>query len=225
MGPQSSPAGCSEISDSDFCVLEDELDSGASQTTCLSRSEALLTSYHICGAWKQRASTSTCSRTPSASPATPARHPRACGRPSTRKTASRPSPLSTRRARRPTAVLASRTSTRSARVRGRGWAWGAEGLAGWRWAGGARARRGSWGAWRGRGTRTRRFASKSASSTASSPVRPTVLPSASERCSANSCVSSGLHASISVHICDDYLDQSTGQWVRCLLLLPLPAES
>lgn len=27
-------------------------------------------------------------------------------------------------------------------------------------------------------------------------------------------VISGLHASISIHICDDYLDQSTGKWVR-----------
>lgn len=27
-------------------------------------------------------------------------------------------------------------------------------------------------------------------------------------------VISGLHASISIHICDDYLDQTTGLWVR-----------
>lgn len=28
---------------------------------------------------------------------------------------------------------------------------------------------------------------------------------------------SGLHASISIHICDEYFDQSTGEWVRCCL--------
>jgi hypothetical protein len=35
---QASPAGCSEISDSDFCVLEDELDSGEERPRCCSGS-------------------------------------------------------------------------------------------------------------------------------------------------------------------------------------------
>lgn len=38
--PQSSPAGCKEISDSDFCVLEDELDSGPSPSPPLPSSLA-----------------------------------------------------------------------------------------------------------------------------------------------------------------------------------------
>ena len=31
----------------------------------------------------------------------------------------------------------------------------------------------------------------------------------------------GLHASISIHICDDYLDQATGKWVRSPLTLTM----
>ena len=37
----------------------------------------------------------------------------------------------------------------------------------------------------------------------------------------NTCdLHTGLHASISIHICDDYLDQTTGQWVRRSLVSP-----
>lgn len=37
-------------------------------------------------------------------------------------------------------------------------------------------------------------------------------------------VISGLHASISIHICDDYLDQTTGKWVSFALADPFPVE-
>jgi hypothetical protein len=144
------------ISDSDFCVLEDEADSG--RLAFLASSRAQLTSLLPSS---QRASMSTFSRTLNASRATQDPPPLACGRPSMKRTASLRSPTSTHLARPRKEELVSRRSTVSAcracpAVQEE--------------VDGATVRRSSLGAWRDRKMEGTRSAWRSGSSTESSLV-------------------------------------------------------
>ncbi|KAK4334663.1 Endoplasmic oxidoreductin-1 [Rhodotorula toruloides] len=162
----SSPAGCKEISDSDFCVLEDELDSEGVYVDLLLNPErftgyAGLSSSRV---WQSIYLENCFSPVPYIDPS------------------------------RPSWEGGSGYADVSAFT-----GMGGGGLAGGLGAAGGGLRMGGWGE-----------GEKRLMGSLAGPKDPTEEVCLEKRVFYR--VISGLHASISVHICDDYLDQSTGLW-------------